>query len=512
MLDVARFTRPLALAVLGAALAGSVARAAEDETALTVYSSARPGAVPADLYRPLPGSRQPSASEVPGYALVRQDRSVMLDKGRSTLRFTDVAALIDPTTVTFTSLTDPHTRVVEQNFQFDLVSTDKLLLKYIDRPITVEQTSGTQTTTTEGTLLSSVDGLVLRDKSGTIHALRNYATIAFPELPGGLNTRPTLVWDVFAPKGGEQRARVSYQTGGITWWADYNLTYSDGKDANSGLVDLAAWVSLVNLSGATYPDAALKLIAGDVNRLPAAPEAYAGLQTKAALARAEAAPPGFEEKAFFEFHLYTLGRRTTLPNSSTKQIELFNPVRQIPAKKLLLYYGLASVPFYGTPATDRNAGVASNHKVDVYLDFKNDAQAGLGMPLPAGRIRVSKLDTADGGLEFIGEDQIDHTPKDERVRVKLGSAFDVVGERRQVDFAVDTRAHWLEEEIEIKLRNHKSEPVDVTVKETLYRWSNWTLISKTHDFEKNDSRTISFPVTVPKDGESVVRYRVRYTW
>jgi hypothetical protein len=161
---------------------------------------------------------------------------------------------------------------------------------------------------------------------------------------------------------------------------------------------------------------------------------------------------------------------------------------------------------------DREAGVAMNKKVDVYLEFRNDKQYGLGVPLPAGRIRVSKVDAADGSLEFIGEDQIDHTPKDERVLVKLGSAFDVVGERRQVDFSVDSKARWMEEEIEVKLRNHKTQPVDVTVKENLYRWSNWTIISKSHDFQKEDARTVYFPLRVPKDGETTLRYRVRYTW
>lgn len=237
---------------------------------------------------------------------------------------------------------------------------------------------------------------------------------------------------------------------------------------------------------------------------------------KRALDEVEAKPasaPGFSEKSFFEFHLYTLGRPATLTNNSTKQIELFDQARQVPAKKVLLYYG-AQAPYYYSsgPATDRNPGVASNKKVDVYLEFRNDKQYGLGVPLPAGRIRVSKLDSADGSLEFIGEDRIDHTPKDEALRIKLGSAFDVVGERRQTDFSVDTKAQWMEEQIEIKLRNHKNAPVRVLVKENLYRWSNWKILTKTHEFVKEDSRTITFPVDVPQDGETLVRYRVRYTW
>ena len=482
-----------------------------DSVAVTIYSSAQPGAIPPELYRPLPGSGVPNAMAVPGYAMVRQDRTVDLKAGRSTLRFTDVAALIDPTTVTFTSLTDPRTRVIEQSFQFDLVSTDKLLLKYLDREITVEQAVGNQATTITGTLLSSADGLVLRANDGTIHALRNYAAVRFPDLPGGLNTLPTLVWDLHAPRGGEHRTRVTYQTGGITWWADYNLILDEGKDLDSGTVDVAAWVSIINQSGASYPDARLKLIAGDVHRVE--PEQEPLLRARAMeLASADAAAPGFEQKEFFEFHLYTLGRPTTLPNNSTKQIELFEEARKVPARRKLVYDGLAAPRRYTLTAnTNKEFGVSSNTKVDVYLEFRNAKQHGLGIPLPAGRIRVSKLDT-DGSLEFIGEDRIDHTPKDEEIRIKLGSAFDVVGERRQVDYALDTRGHWLEEEFEIKLRNHKDHPVEVIVQENLFRWSNWTILSKTHEFTKEDSRTIHFPVKVPKDGEATLRYRVRYTW
>jgi len=498
--------------VLSTLAAAQVARAAEgDTTAITIYSSAAPGAIPPELYRPVPGSGVPNAMSVPGYAMVRQERAIRLEKGRSTVKFTDVAALIDPTTVTFTSLSDPGTRVLEQNFQFDLVSTDKLLLKYLDRPITVERAVGNDTVSLTGTLLSSGDGLVLKSDDGSIHALRGYTSVRFPELPGGLNTKPTLVWDVLSPRAGEQRTRVTYQTGGITWWADYNLVFSEGKDANSGMLDLAAWVSIINQSGASYPDSKLKLIAGDVHR--AQPEPLPLIQKRMNMAAAAEDAGGFEQKSFFEFHLYTLGRTTTLPNNSTKQIELFDQARKIPAKKVLVYYGVDPGPYtYPNPVTDRDFGVQSNKKVDVYLEFGNDKQYGLGMPLPAGRIRVSQLDAADGSLEFIGEDRIDHTPEDEMVRVKLGSAFDVVGERRQVDFAVDTRAHWLEEEFEIKLRNHKDQPVDVVVKENLYRWSNWTITSKTHDFTREDARTIHFPVKVAKDGETTVRYRVRYTW
>jgi len=503
--------RRFALATAALIAAHHAGGAERDETAITIYSSAQPGAISAELYRPVVGSGVLNAMAVPGYALVRQDRSMQLASGRSTVRFTDVAALIDPTTVTFSSLTDPHTRVLGQNFQFDLVSTDKLLLKYIDRPITVERAQGQQAVTVSGTLLASVNGLVLKTNDGTIQALNGYSAIRFPELPGGLDTKPTLVWDLDAPRGGQQRTRITYQTAGVTWWADYNLIFNEGKDANSGLLDLSAWVSIINQSGATYPDARLKLIAGDVHRAQNQPAAIAARRMLESLAAADAAQ-GFEEKSFFEFHLYTLGRRTTLPNNSTQQLELFAGAKQIPARKILLYYGAQAPYSYASPITDRNMGTTANKKVDVYLQFRNDKQHGLGMPLPAGRIRVSKLDAEDGAPEFIGEDQIDHTPKDENVRVKLGSAFDVVGERRQVDFTIDSKARWMEEEIEIKLRNHKEQAVEVLVKESLYRGGTWKILSNTQEFATDDAHSIHFPVTVAKDGESVVRYRVRYTW
>jgi hypothetical protein len=276
---------------------------------------------------------------------------------------------------------------------------------------------------------------------------------------------------------------------------------------------VGAWVSILNQSGASYPDAKLKLIAGDVHRAepqlqPMAPRAEAMMK---AVAADEVA--GFDEKAFFEFHLYTLGRRTTLPDNSTKQIELFDVAHRVPAHKTLVYYGQGPIAYwYADPMVDRNFGNQSNHKVDVYLEFKNEEKVGLGIPLPAGRIRVSQADNADGTLEFIGEDVIDHTPKDEKVLVKLGSAFDVVGERRQVDFSVNTTAKWMEEEIEVKLRNHKKEAVEVIVKENLYRWTNWQIKTSSHPYEKQDARTIHFPIKVDKDGEAVVRYRVRYSW
>ncbi len=490
------------------------AAVAADSTSLTIYSTAQPGAVPADLYRPLPGQAQGlhHYNRIPGYAVIKQERDLTLERGRGTLRFVDVAALIDPTTVRFTSLTDPDgTRVLEQNYQFDLVSQQKLMERYLDREITVEQLRGKEVERFTGTLLSASGGLILQDADGRIRTFNGWSGIQFPELPGGLITRPTLVWDVTARRRGEHRTRVTYQTQGITWWADYNLVFEPGKDANSGRLDVGAWVSILNQSGASYPEAKLKLIAGDVQRAQQPGVVYAD-QAKV---RASVAQEGFgfEEKSFFEYHLYTLGRPTTLPDSSTKQIELFDAAHVVPAPKLLVYYGLPGYfGVFGSPMTDRNFGTQTNTKVDVYLQFKNAKENGLGVPLPSGRIRVNQLDEADGSLEFIGEDVIDHTPKNEELLIKLGSAFDVVGERKQADFRIDTSRKWMEETIEIELRNHKDEPVEVVVKETLYRWVNWEILDQSHGYTKQDARTVHFPVKVAADGKQTVRYRVRYTW
>ena len=491
-----------AIALLAMTATGTQAIAAD---ALTIYSSAQPGAVSPEQYR------SGSGTPVPGYAVVRHERDMALIAGRNNVRFSDVAREIDPTTVSFESLTDPDgTHVIEQNYQFDLVSADRLLEKYIDREITVEQQRGNSTQTFTGTLSSTAGGLILRNKDGSVQIVNSHSGVKLPELPGGLITKPTLVWDIAAQKAATHKTRVAYQTGGITWWADYNFTYAEGKDQSCKL-DVGAWVSILNQSGATYKDAKLKLIAGDVQR--AARGRAVPAPEMRVLAKAMDAPAGFEEKTFFEYHLYTLGFPTTLPDNSTKQLELFPSARNVSCQKALVYLGQGTgFRPYGRLVTDRGYGTQGNTKVDVYLNFKNSKENRMGMPLPAGRIRVSKLDTADNSLEFIGEDVIGHTARDESVLIKLGSAFDVVGERKQLDFRIDNNARWMEEDIEIKLRNRKEEPVTVLARENLYRWANWKIIRQSEEYEKQDSRTIQFPVRIAKGGESTVRYTVRYTW
>ncbi len=490
---------------LAAALGGAVPAALADGTALTIYSTATPGAVPPELYRPTPGqstARHPW-SQVPGYAMVRQDRTVAVERGVSTVSFQDVAALLDPTTVRFESLDDPDgTRVLEQDYRFDLLSMDKMLERYIDKTIIFQGQ--------EMTLMSVAGGgMLLRGQDGRIQFQEGYNGVVFPSLAEGLITRPTLLWKLDADGAGEQNTRVTYQTSGITWWADYNLLFEPGDDENSGTLDVGAWVSILNQSGGSYEDATLKLVAGDVHRVE--PPQPHRMYARGEIAMMTDAGAGFEEKAFFEYHLYTLGRPVTIPDRSTKQIELFETAREIPARKVLMYDGTAGAYWNGAqPMMDQGYGVQSNAKVAVYLEFDNDEAHGLGIPLPSGRVRVNQTDDADGSQEFIGEDVIDHTPRGEEVRIKLGNAFDVVGERRQVAF--ERGRDWITETIEVKLRNRKDEPVEVIVQERLYRWVNAEVQTISDKHEMLDARTVHVPVTVQPDEERTITYTVRYSW
>lgn len=497
------------VAVAGLAVVGAAVLAAGQETAITIYSTAQPGAISPEMYRPTPQSQMygnGNASQmIPGYGIVKQERTFEIPEGRSALDFTGVAALIDPTTVRFESLTDPDgLRVLSQSYQFDLVSLHKMLERYIGQTINLNGM--------EVKLLSvSGGGALVERPDGTVSWQSGYGNVVFPRQAEGLITRPTLVWDLEAETGGEHETRISYETKGITWWADYNLVFAEGENANSGTLDVGAWVSILNQSGGGYEDARLKLIAGDVHRAPEPQYGpYPAMEMRRSL---DAAQEGFQEKSFFEYHLYTLGRPATIPDNSTKQIELFEAATGVPAEKVLVYYGLEGFGWFApNPATDRGLGQQMNTKVDIYLKFRNDEASGLGIPLPSGRIRVSQLDPDGGTLEFIGEDVIDHTPKNEDVLVRMGSAFDIVGERTQENFRVDASAQWMEETIKVTLRNHKDEAVRVLVKENLFRWVNWEILEASHEYEKQDARTVHFPVEVAADGEVTVRYTVRYTW
>jgi hypothetical protein len=442
--------------------------------------------------------------------LVKDTRSLTLKQGFNQISITDVAAGIDATSVHFKSLTDPeNTTVLEQNFQYDLLNQQKLLDKYIGKEIQLESwrgISGDKRDVTKGILLSNDGGRIV--KVGDQILVNPAGNPILPALPEGLVLKPTLLWQLSADKGGKHNAEITYLTTGLNWSADYVLV----TNATDDKLDLTSWVTLDNQSGTSYREAKLKLVAGDVNRVDNQPRFMEASNAYGMVSKKSAAPQ-FEEKSFFEYHLYTLQRPTTLQNNETKQIELASGMN-VPVRKRFVYDGAQNVywnDFNDYTRTDINYGTQANTKVWVTLEFKNSKENNLGMPLPKGRIRVYKKDS-DGAEEFIGEDSIDHTPKDETVRVKMGKAFDVVGERKRVDFNSDAAHRTFTETFEIKIRNHKEEAVTVDVIEHLYRWTNWKLISPSQKFSKEDAQTVRFEVPIKKDGEAVVTYTVKYSW
>lgn len=437
-------------------------------------------------------------------ALVKDKRTLALKQGMNSVRFSDVASQIDPTSVQFTSLSDPSgTHVVEQNYAYDLVGTQKIVQKYLDQTVSLVTEDGTRYS---GKLLSGTDDVILQGEDGQVTSVKlgRVREIKFPQLPGGLITRPTLIWTVDAASQGNQDAQVTYLTNGINWKANY-VVVVDAKDTS---MNLNGWVTIDNQSGATYPDARLKLVAGDVRRVTPQPAAK-DMQFRGAAPEATAAPQQFSQQSFFEYHLYTLQRPTTLNNRETKQIE-FTTAANVAVNKLFVYDGASALRFYGYPIADASYGKTSDTKVAVMLEFKNSEANKLGIPLPKGTIRVYKVDS-DGGNQFVGEDNIDHTAKDETLRLNIGNAFDVVGERKQTNF-VKINDKTIEESYEIKLRNHKTEAVQVRTVEHLFRWSNWQITKSNQDYAKTDAQTIEFRVTVPPDGEQTVTYTVRYSW
>jgi len=440
-------------------------------------------------------------------ALVKDRRTMALQEGTNEVRFADVASQIDPTSVHFRSLTDPDgTSVLEQNYEYDIVGSQKLLAKYVDQEIVLTTQDGT---TYQGALLSGTQDVIMESEGGEVTMVKLDAIqeFRFPRLPSGLITRPTLVWQLRSSLVGDQDVEVAYMTNGINWRANY-VVMADETDEH---MDLTGWVTVDNRSGAAYEDARLKLIAGDVNRVR---EEGIGADQKLFYEEAEmaAAAPQFEEQAFFEYHMYTLQRPATVKDNQTKQIE-FVSAAQVPVEKFFVYDGAQQLQqwgYYGSPYTEPEYGIPTGTKVYVMLEFRNEAEAGMGIPLPKGTVRVYKRDS-DGGAQLIGEDSIDHTPKDERVLLYLGDAFDIVGERRQTNFEwIDART--IEESFEIELRNHKDDDVQVRVVEHLFRWSEWEIVESNSDHQKKDARTIEFPIQVPADGETTVTYTVRYTW
>jgi hypothetical protein len=441
-----------------------------------------------------------------GTALVQDRRTFTLNEGENTVDFTDVAASIDPTSVSFRSLTDPlGTVVMEQNYVYDLVGSGALLERYLDEQIQVVTNDGT---TFSGQLLSGRNGeIILRADDGQIVVIGidSVRDIRFPALPEGLITRPTLRWLINSAQSGEQQVELTYLAGGMSWTADYTVLLNAGNTS----LDLNGWVTLTNTSGASFRDALVKLIAGDVNRLPDPSMYERDMVEMEALPTMASAPP-VEQREFFEYQLYEISRPVTVADNETKQVEFVSGAN-VPASTYYVYD--SSTPFYGyySPNTDQYYGQTGITDVQNWLEFTTDEESGLGADLPAGRIRVYQEDV-DGAALLIGENRIDHTPQGEDVQLYLGNAFDLVGERVQTGFQL-LSGNVLEETYQITLRNRKdAQAVEIRVPEHLFRWSNWEILNASHEYTQLDSSTIEFRVEVPPGGETVITYTVRYTW
>jgi hypothetical protein len=418
---------------------------------------------------------------------IKEVRRVTLPRGEGELRFMDVAASIQPSTVHVAS---PGLAVLEQNYEYDLMNADKLLDKYVGKEIKIVDWNRyhDRRDVIEATLLSNNQGQVYR--IGADIYLGHPGIKVLPELPESLIARPTLTWLFRSDEEGPRDLEVSYLTGDMQWRADYVLVLglSDREGALSG------WVTLDNRSGARYTDARLKLVAGAVHRV--SPPALERMGAVKAMARAPS--EGFREESLFEYHLYDLGRRTTIKDRQTKQIRLLEAAGIGVEKELLVQ---------GSPGllTGRRPHSEPRRPVSVYIRFANEEENRLGMPLPAGIVRVYKED-GSGSRQFVGEDRIEHTPRGERVRLKTGEAFDVVAERTQTDYRqVTSGLH--ETEWEVVLRNRKEEPVRVGILEPMA--GNWEVLSHSHAYRKTDAFTIRFDVEVPPEDRVTVRYRIR---
>jgi len=425
--------------------------------------------------------------------LVKDQRVLKLPEGMSEVRFMDVASQIIPTSVFIRSLGKPGTvQVLEQNYEYDLLNPQKLMDKYVGKEVKLfyKNPYTDKEDVVNATLLSNNGAPIY--KIGSEITFGHPGRVVFPSVPDNLISRPTLVW-LLKAAGGDNKIEASYLTNGINWHADYVLTLNESDDR----ADIAGWVTIDNKSGSSYSDAKLKLIAGDVHRVKEEAE-YRDKMLRVAKAEAMAAEPQFKQEEFFEYHIYSLQRPSTIKDNQIKQISLVNAVNVAVKKELVLkganYYYLSQ---YGDQMPKQ--------KVGVFIEFQNKKDNYLGVPLPKGIVRVYKRDS-EGGLQFVGEDSIDHTPNDEKVRIMLGEAFDVVGTRKQTDWKKVAKNIY-EASFEVALRNHKKDDITVKVLEPIP--GDWTILTSSHEYKKTDAFMAEFSVNVPKDQEVKLTYTVR---
>ncbi|HEY7441525.1 MAG TPA: hypothetical protein VH701_03820, partial [Vicinamibacterales bacterium] len=414
-------------------------------------------------------------------------------------RFMDIAATVNPATVHFRSLTEPsRVEVLEQNYEYDLLEPDKLLRKYVGRDVTlvrlVQDGGDTRQEEVKARLLSYNNAPVWQIGNEIVTGL-HADHIRFPELPGNLYSRPTLIWSLENDGATRHRIEASYLATKLSWNADYVLTVS--RDDTRADVD--GWVTLTNGSGTAFRNARLQLVAGELNRVR---QVFDRMEADMKVAQTAAVAERMAQESFSDYHLYTLARKTTVNNNETKQVSMLEATG-FPVRKRYIVDGQSfyyrNVHRPGSPIKD---------PVQVYYQFKNEASAGLGMPMPAGVVRVYQNDTT-GGTHFVGEDRIAHTPKDELLNLRIGNAFDVVSERKQIDFE-RIASNVYEVEHEVVLRNHKSAPVTVEVNEPI--GGTWRIIRTTHEYTKTDAWAAQFNLQVNPDSAATLRYRVRVTY
>ena len=441
-----------------------------------------------DLFKqPIIIDEKPLETEVTVYnqnfGVVKEYRAKPLTLGNNRVLYEGVASSIDPTSVKLKAV-DGTVSVLEQNFQYDLVSKAKILDKYIGKNITAYLIYGDNRELVEGELLSSAGSeLILKDGDGRIQTLYS-SNLLLPELPEGLITKPTLEWLVDSGEDRNQTLELSYITSGLSWRSDYVAVINQADDA----LDLNGWVTVTNNAGTTFYDTSLKLVAGDVRRVSDGgprPGAY-----EAEYVRKTSAADQFTEESLFEYHMYDLQRKTTLKNREKKQISLMES-EGVAAVKEFVY--------------ENNRWYGSSNKVNVKINFNNTEANNLGVPLPAGIVRVFKKDS-EGKLQFIGEDRIDHTPRDETLRLYLGDAFDVTGERKQLDN--NNLGGYYEYKWEVTLKNHKDEDITVTVLENT--GGDWEITQETHKHIKESNHKIKWRIPVKARKESKLTYTIRY--
>ena len=453
------------------------------------------------------------------FAVVRDTVPLDLKAGANAVLYSGATAQVEPDSVILRDPAAQHSlQILEQNYRNDPVSEPLLLSLFEGKTIDFQNIR-----TKDNTQVSeTISGKIVR--SGYVPGGEAQSPIIevngklqftlpgqplFPDLGSDTILKPAFNWLLQSDTPGAFDAEVGYVTGGFDWSASYNLVSPEKGD----LVDLVGWITMNNTSGKTFENAKIKLMAGDVNKIqPPGTYAIGGMMRMKAIngAMAEAEAPAVSEKAFDEFHLYSIARPTTLHDHETKQVE-FVHAEKMYAPTIYVYDGAEGYRFYGLNY-NQGYGQSDNKKIIVQREFKNAETNQLGIALPAGKLRFYRRDD-DGQLQFVGENTIDHTPRNETVRVTTGNAFDLVGERKQTNFHVDTSEKWIDESFEIKLRNRKkTDAVEIRVVEHLYRWSNWTITAKSDDFVKKDSQTIEFRIPVKPDEEKTVTYTVHYSW